>query len=109
MNIEILEDISDRLMESLNKRDASGRTITLKIKYFDFKSITRSVTIDEPVDDASVIMKYVKTLLSKTEAGKKKVRLLGVSISNFDDHNTRIKKNGQLLLPFCDDPKFVMA
>jgi hypothetical protein len=50
-------------------------------------------------------MKYVKSLLSKTEAGKKKVRLLGISISNFDDQNTRIKKSGQLLLPFCDDPK----
>jgi DNA polymerase-4 len=106
--VEILENISVRLMESLNKREASGRTITLKIKYFDFKSITRSVTIDEPADDTSVIMKHVKTLLSKTEAGKKKVRLLGVSISNFDDQNTGIKKNGQLLLPFCDDPKFGM-
>jgi len=107
--IEILENISVRLMESLNKREASGRTITLKLKYFDFKSITRSVTIDEPVADTSVIMKYVKPLLSKTEAGKKKVRLLGVSISNFDDQNTVIRKNGQLLLPFCDDPKFGLA
>jgi DNA polymerase-4 len=96
-------------MEALNKRESRGRTITLKIKYFDFKSITRSVTIDEPVGNTSIIMKYVKTLLNKTEAGKKKVRLLGVSISNFDDQNTRIKKNGQLLPPFCDDPKFGMA
>jgi DNA polymerase-4 len=106
---EILENICVRLMEALNKRESRGRTITLKIKYFDFKSITRSVTIDEPVGNTSIIMKYVKTLLNKTEAGKKKVRLLGVSISNFDDQNTRIKKNGQLLPPFCDDPKFGMA
>ena len=100
--LEILEDIAGRLEGSLNKRDAKGRTITLKIKYFDFQSITRSVSIDEPADNASVIMKYVKPLLSKTEAGEKKVRLLGISVSNFDDQDptrTDIDEYGQIPLP----------
>ena len=100
---EILENIADRLENSLNKREAKGRTITLKLKYFDFQSITRSVTIDEPADSASVIMKYVRPLLSKTEADKKKVRLLGISISNFDDQETgsaNVCKYRQLPLPF---------
>jgi DNA polymerase-4 len=97
--LEILEDIAVRLEDSLIKREAKGRTITLKIKYFDFQSITRSVTIDEAVDNASVIMKFVKPLLSKTEAGKKKVRLLGISVSNFDDPDTVTLKSRQLLLP----------
>jgi len=97
--LEILEDIAVRLEDSLIKREAKGRTITLKIKYFDFQSITRSVTIDEAVDNASVIMKFVKPLLSKTEAGKKKVRLLGVSVSNFDDQVSITLKSRQLLLP----------
>ncbi len=48
---------------------------------FDLQSITRSITVDEPLDNASVMMKYVKPLLSKTEAGQKKIRLLGISIS----------------------------
>jgi DNA polymerase-4 len=100
---EILENIAVRLENSLNKRDAKGRTITLKMKYFDFQSITRSVTIDEPADSAAVIMKYVRPLLSKTEAGEKKVRLLGISISNFDDQETnsgKVCKYRQLPLPF---------
>jgi DNA polymerase-4 len=83
--LEILENIADRLENSLIKREAKGRTITLKIKYFDFQSVTRSITIDEPADTAAVIIKYIQPLLSKTEAGEKKVRLLGISISNFDD------------------------
>jgi DNA polymerase-4 len=87
------------LEDSLIKREAKGRTITLKIKYFDFQSITRSVTIDEAVDNASVIMKFVEPLLSKTEAGKKKVRLLGISVSNFDDQVSADLKSRQLLLP----------
>jgi DNA polymerase-4 len=91
------------LENSLIKREAKGRTITLKIKYFDFQSITRSVTIDEAADNAAVIMKYIKPLLSKTEAGEKKVRLLGISISNFDDQETnseKVCKYRQLPLPF---------
>jgi DNA polymerase-4 len=101
--VEILENIADRLENSLIKREAKGRTITLKLKYFDFQSITRSITIDGPADRASVIMDYVKPLLSKTEAGKKKVRLLGISISNFDDQETgcaNVCKYRQLPLPF---------
>jgi DNA polymerase-4 len=101
--LEILNNIADRLENSLSKREAKGRTITLKIKYFDFQSVTRSITIDEPADSASVIMKYVRPLLSKTEAGEKKVRLLGISISNFDDQETgsgKVCKYRQLPLPF---------
>ena len=98
--IEILEDIAVKLENSLIKRDAKGRTITLKVKYFDFQSITRSLTIDEPADNAAVIMKHIRPLLSKTEAGDKKVRLLGISISNFDDQEVNIEKYRQLPLPF---------
>ena len=101
--LEILENIADRLENSLIKREAKGRTVTLKMKYFDFQSITRSITIDEPADSASKIMKCIKQLLSKTAAGEKKVRLLGISISNFDDQETnagKVCKHRQLLLPF---------
>jgi DNA polymerase-4 len=101
--VEILENIADRLENSLIKHEAKGRTITLKLKYFDFHSITRSVTIDEPADNAAVIMEYIRPLLSKTEAGKKKVRLLGISISNFDDQESgcaNVCKYRQLPLPF---------
>ena len=98
--LEILENIAVKLENLLVRHDAKGRTITLKIKYFDFRSITRSVSIEEPADTASVIMKYIKPLLFKTEAGERKVRLLGISISNFHAQDIAVGKNGQLLLPF---------
>ena len=100
--LEILESIAGDLENSLLKRDAKGRTVTLKVKYFDFQSVTRSVTIDEPADSATVIMRYIRPLLSKTEAGAKKVRLLGISVSNFDDQPTHVRQAGkyqQLPLP----------
>ena len=98
--LEILQDIAVKLENSLLKRHAKGRTITLKVKYFDFQSITRSVTVDKPADKTSIIMKYVKPLLARTDAGAKKVRLLGISISNFDDREPNIDSNRQLYLPF---------
>lgn len=97
--LEILENIAVKLENLFIRHDAKGRTITLKIKYFDFKSITRSVTIDEPADSASIIMKYITPLLSKTEAGDRKVRLLGISISNFHTQDLAGAENGQLPLP----------
>ena len=98
--IAILDGIAYRLVSSLDKHGAKGHTITLKIKYFDFRSITRSVTLDDPVDTAVLIMRWVKKLLAKTEAGKKKIRLLGISISNFDIQVAETDTCSQLLLPF---------
>ncbi len=87
--LDILEKMAQSLEEYYKKRHLTGRTVTLKIKYFNFKSITRSMSLPEPVCDASVIMKYVRLLLDKTEAGKIKVRLLGISLSNLNN-NTEI-------------------
>jgi DNA polymerase-4 len=98
--IEILGDIAAKLENALIKKDAKGRTITLKIKYFDFQSVTRSITVEQPAESTAVIMKYVIPLLAKTEAGDKKVRLLGISISNFDDQENKADRYRQLLLPF---------
>ena len=100
--MQILDGIAGDLENSLLKRDAKGRTVTLKVRYFDFQSVTRSVTITEPADSAAVIMKYIRPLLAKTEAGAKKVRLLGISVSNFEDPQANGRKGGrhrQLPLP----------
>lgn len=81
--LEMLGKLAGRIEDYMKKKDIKGRTITLKVKYFDFKSITRSVTLEEPVFESSVMMAHVPALLAKTDAGEKKVRLLGISISNF--------------------------
>ena len=63
----------------------------------NFQRITRSVTLAAPVDDAEIIMYNIKNLLDKTEAGDRKVRLLGIAISNFIRNNSRIKFNQSIL------------
>ncbi len=83
--ISFLATLAESIASDLKKYNLQGRTITLKVKYYDFKSITRSITPGENIVAAGVIMKYIGSLLEKTEAGRKKVRLLGISISNFID------------------------
>ncbi|MBM4310353.1 MAG: DNA polymerase IV [Deltaproteobacteria bacterium] len=66
----------------LRHENARGRTICLKVKYADFRQITRSITINEPVDDSGVIYRECCGLIDKTDIGRVPVRLLGVSVSN---------------------------
>lgn len=82
MNLE-LEKIAGVVQARLARYQLKGRTITLKIKYHDFKQITRSQSFDEAIDDLETIESTAKQLLNNTELDKK-VRLLGISLSNFN-------------------------
>jgi DNA polymerase-4 len=97
--LEILEEIAADLENDLNESGRKGRTLTLKVKYADFQQVTRSVTLDQPVDSASVMMQQVSGLILKTEAGRRKVRLLGISVSNFEDLDACAGPSRQLPLP----------
>lgn len=77
---EIATSVEKRLGESRN----GGRTVTLKVKYADYKQVTRSKTFIESVRDAEQLLDIATELLDATEAEKKKVRLLGISLSNLD-------------------------
>jgi DNA polymerase-4 len=69
----------------LRHKAAVSRTISLKVKYNDFKQITRSATLTDPVDDGNAIYRQCCSLLEKTEVGSRPVRLLGVTVSNLCD------------------------
>ncbi len=96
--LSFLQKLSRSLEELLRKNETAGRTVTLKVKFFDFEQVTRSVTLPEPVDSAADIMEQASLLLNNTRAGEKKVRLLGISVSNLTLHETEEKN--QLELPF---------
>lgn len=67
----------------LRRHGLKGRTITLKLKYSDFRLITRSRTIDGSTDSTKVIADTARQLLEKQETVSK-VRLIGVGVSNFE-------------------------
>lgn len=96
---DILSHIAERLENLIQEHDIQGMTVTLKVKYADFQCVTRSITDTEPIRNADRMMNHIRMLLKNTEAGPRKVRLLGITISNFADQ-TSPKKYRQLLLPF---------
>jgi len=66
----------------LERRDLAGRTVTLKVRYADFTTVTRSRTLPTPVDSPDALGRTAVELLAKTDAGARRVRLLGVTASN---------------------------
>ena len=94
-----LEDIASALDQRLFKTKISGKTITLKIKYSDFVTQTRSKTVPYYTSDIAVILEIAKELLFQ-EKFKNSVRLLGISLSNFKKPSTKKKVEAQLKLAF---------
>ncbi len=86
---KIAEILSDRLLKNRLK----GRTITLKIKYHDFKLSTRSQSLSEGTSDLETILKTACDLLKASEPENRKIRLLGISLSNFDGAPRRAKSH----------------
>lgn len=82
----------------LARRDLLARTVTIKVRYDDFITITRSHS-DAPDRDQSAIVQRALLLLTRTEAGVRPVRLLGVSVHGFDSA-TEALSAGPPRLPF---------
>ena len=77
------------------------RTVTIKVRYADFTTVTRSHSEAWPTRNADDIAARAVALLDKTEAGPRPVRLLGASVHNLVDPDTPLEEP---LLPFEDGP-----
>ena len=79
-----LEKIAITVSGRLVRNELKGRTSTVKIKYADFRQITRSRSLAAATDALMVIRDTAVELLTNAGVEDKKIRLLGISISNFD-------------------------
>lgn len=84
MNQELAK-IAKLVHERLERYHLKGKTLTLKIKYADFKQITRNHSFAVPLTDYETILNTAKSLLLKTKPEEKKIRLLGISMSGFGE------------------------
>ena len=78
-----LRELAARVALNLQRLQLAGRTVTLKVRYHDFRTVTRSVSSVVPVKKSGEIYASALALLEKTEAGTLPVRLLGISVTNF--------------------------
>ena len=81
-----IAELASHAIAWLSRRQMFARTVTIKVRYDDFTTITRSHTAPPTRDEADLTARAV-ALLEKTDAGRRPVRLLGVSVHNFSgDH-----------------------
>ena len=79
---EELERLAERVARGLARRELGACTLTVKVRYEDFTTVSRSRTLGAPTADAGEIAAVARRLLRRSEAGRRRVRLLGVGGSN---------------------------
>ena len=88
-------------------KDFKGNTLTLKVKFDDFSQITRSVSVERPLQRLDDILPLAKRLLKGVDYSQHPIRLLGLSVSNPKEENGMNEhiSSGpvQLELEFKDD------
>ena len=82
--MERIERLAEEVSKRLVKSKVAGKTLTLKIKYSDFSTQTRSKTLPYYISDKAIILETAKDLLFQ-EKMKNSVRLLGISLSNLNN------------------------
>lgn len=80
----IIKDLSEKVGRRLRKRGLSGRTVRLKIRWPNFDTITRQLTLNQPTNHDSVIFSSSKNLFEKVWAEGKGVRLIGICVSKLE-------------------------
>lgn len=78
---EILFDYLNENIAQLKKKGYLSRTVTIKVKYEDFETMSRSHSMESYTDDPRLILETMNLIFSKI-VFEKKVRLIGVTLSN---------------------------
>jgi len=95
-----IDDMARGDAEWLERRSLLCRTVTIKVRYDDFTTITRSHSQLPATRDPDLLAARACALLERTEAGRRPVRLLGVSVHNLVDPSEPPADWG---LPFADN------
>jgi DNA polymerase IV len=76
-----LARLSDAVVSRLRTAGLTGRTVTVKVRFGDFRTVTRSITLERGTDARSVVLEAARSALGRLDLAAG-VRLLGVSVSN---------------------------
>jgi DNA polymerase-4 len=99
---EKLREIANEVWRRASKRDFYGRTVTLKVKYADFREVSKRRTLSRPIEDFYTFWSVAGDLLDTVESGtQKRIRLMGLSVSGARE--TDAMKDRQLKLDFGED------
>ncbi|RPI01989.1 MAG: DNA polymerase IV [Ignavibacteriae bacterium] len=83
---EIIFELAEDVCQRLRSQGWKARTVTLKLRYSDFKTITRAESID-PTNDDAVVTRTARLLLHAAYTRSLPIRLIGVRLTNFEDED----------------------
>jgi len=92
--------LGDSVADRLRRSGLAGRTVTIKVRFHDFRTITRSVTLPSAVDTGPDVLRAASDLLGRIDPTPG-VRLLGIHVSQLADRSAR-----QLTLDDIDAPSW---
>ncbi|MEO1967083.1 MAG: DNA polymerase IV [Sphingomonadaceae bacterium] len=81
---ETLEDIIDIVWGYIERAEAKGRTITLKLKYTDFQTMTRAKSVSQPIADKAEFARLSRELLDEVLPLPLPIRLMGLTLSKLE-------------------------
>ena len=93
----VLRTLARKVFRRAVRHGFNGKTANLKVKYADFKTVTRSAGRENMISSGEQLGELAVELLKKTDAGKKPVRLLGVGLSSLLTEDAPVIE--QLVLP----------
>ena len=96
-----LYHVATELIERLKKSGFTGNTLTLKIKLYDFKQITRSITREQELNNMNDILPLAKQLLKEVDYSIRPIRLIGLTVSNPKEEREEHDEWKQLELEFA--------
>ena len=97
-----LDGLARRGAAWLERKGLAARTVTIKVRYSDFTTVTRSHSADPATRDAGQIVGRARRLLDRTEARTRPVRLLGVTMHNLSAEEDAPPGPGHPTLPLSD-------
>ena len=96
---EALAHVCSVVWDRAAKKGARGRTVTLKLRYADFRTITRAKSVPSPILDGAALLAAGEAILAPLLPTEQGIRLLGLTLSKFegedDDENDFIQLNSR--------------
>src|SRR5262249_62428787 len=85
--IPTLRHLADRVASRLRAKSRPGRTVTVRVRFADLRSVTRSVTLDAPISATAILAEIAEELVRRVLAhhpDEKTISLLAISVSHLE-------------------------
>src|SRR5437588_2586979 len=87
-----LRHLADRVATRLRAKSRPGRTVTVRVRFADLRSVTRSVTLDAPISATAILAeiaeKLVRTVLAN-HSDEKSISLLAISVAHLESQDRK--------------------